>query len=206
MKIIYHRDITEQALGKDVSVRALAVIISANVGQDALRYQLGHDHFHYDNNAFAAGDAYVKAQRAMILPALEKHHPQAAWRAFGRLSHTVQDLYAHSNYVALWLALSNEPNPDPGQIDPLDPAILADPVLRSGRPHHFFDALLHLNLLTPALLELAPPDSHTRLNIDGPNRPNFNLVFSAAVKRTKIEFRRVMALLPTDLGSSFTDL
>jgi hypothetical protein len=206
MKTIYHRRITEQAVGKKVSARVLETIISANLGQDALCYQFGHDHFHYDNNAFAGGDAYVVAQRAMIQPALLKHRPHAAWQAFGRLSHTVQDLYAHSNYVAFWLKLSNEADPDPERIDPLDPGILADPALRSGKPHYFFDALLQLNLLTPAMLELAPPNSHTRLNIDGPDRPNFDYVFSAAVKRTQNEFYRVVASLPVDLGRSFTDL
>jgi len=206
MRTIYHRRITEQALGKKVSVRALETIISANLGQDALRYQFGHDHFHYDNNAFEDGDAYVEAQRSIIQPALMNRRPQAAWQAFGRLSHTVQDLYAHSNYVALWLKLNNESVPAPEHIDPLDLGILAHPGLRSGKPYFLFDALLHLNLLPPSLLELAPPNSHTRLNMDGPDRPNFNYAFAAAVKRTQIEFFRVVASLSAELGKLFTDL
>jgi hypothetical protein len=206
MKTIHHQRITEQALLRKVSGRALSTIISANIGQDALRYQIGHDHFHYDNNAFAGGNAYVDAQRAIIRPELEKHRPHKAWKAFGRLSHTVQDLYAHSNYVAIWLAENNEPHPDPDQIDPLAPEILADPGMRSGKTHYFFDALLSLNLLTPALLEFAPPNSHARLNIDSPDRANFEYVFSAAVKRTRIEFNRVITSLPEDLGKAFIDL
>ena len=206
MKIVYHRRITTEALQQVVSARALEAILKANVRQDALRYQVGHAHFHYDDNTFAEGDAYVEAQRARILPALSERRPPSAWQAFGRLSHTVQDLYAHSNYVALWLARMGEPRPDPGQIDPLDPAVLSDPALRSGKPHLFFDALLHLNLLTPSLLERAPLDSHTRLNIDGPVRPNFDYAFSAALKRTQVEFRRLIESLPSDLGRSFTDL
>jgi hypothetical protein len=43
MKIIYHRQITQQAVGSRVSQRALDAFIAANIGQDKLRYQIGHD-------------------------------------------------------------------------------------------------------------------------------------------------------------------
>jgi hypothetical protein len=108
--------------------------------------------------------------------------------------------------VALWLKVNNESVPAPEHIDPLDPGILADPGLRSGKTYFFFDALLYLNLLPRSLLELAPPNSHTRLNIDGPDRPNFNFAIAAAVKRTQIEFFRVVASLSAEFGKLFTDL
>ena len=45
-----HRLTTREALGGQFSERALAAIISANVGQDRLAGQVGHDEFHFDNN------------------------------------------------------------------------------------------------------------------------------------------------------------
>ncbi len=173
MKIIYHRQITRQAVGSQVSQRALDAIIAANIGQDVLRYQVGHDHFHYDSNAFSSGDAYVESQRALIKPALTRSDPKAAWLAFGRLSHAVQDLYAHSNYAALWLARKNSAEDiSPEQIDPLDMDILSSPDLHSGKPD-IFDLLQYLNLLPNRWLKLAPKDSHIILNIDGPDRAVF---------------------------------
>jgi hypothetical protein len=204
MKIIYHRQITQQAVGSQVSQRALDAFIAANIGQDKLRYQIGHDHFHYDTNAFTRGDAYVESQRALIKPALTRGDPQAAWQAFGRLSHAVQDLYAHSNYVALWLTKNSRMNPTLEQIDPLDVDILSSPDLHSGKPD-IFDLLQHLNVLPKSWQKLAPKDSHLLLNIDGPDRPNFDYVFSAAVMRTRFEFSIVLNPLNSDLVKLFTN-
>jgi hypothetical protein len=203
MKTIYHRQITQQAVGIQVGQRALDAIIAANIGQDALHNQIRHDHFHYDSNAFSRGDAYVESQRVLIKPALSRRDPQAAWRAFGRLSHAVQDLYAHSNYVALWLAKNSGMNPTPEQIDPLDGDILSSPDLHSGKPD-IFDLLQYLNLLPKPWLKFAPKNSHILLNIDGPDRLNFDYVFSAAVMRTRFEFSIVLDALNTDLVKLFT--
>lgn len=205
MKKIYHEKITKEAIASLVSNRALEVIVTANLGQDALRFQIGHDHFHYDSNAFARGDTYLESQHGLIKSALSQGEPQTAWQAFGRLSHAAQDFYAHSNYVALLLARQNGVNPNPEDIEPLEPDILASPVLRSGKPH-LFDLLLYLNSLPSSWLKLAPVDSHLAMNIDGPERLHFKYAFSAAVKRTRIEFKRAVEFLPADLVRVFTDL
>jgi hypothetical protein len=205
MKIIYHRQITQQAIESQVSRRTLDVIINANIGQDSIRYQVGHDHFHFDSSAFAQGNDYVESQHKIIQPALAQGNPQWAWQAFGRLSHAAQDFYAHSNYVALWLAKKNGVNRAPEQIDPLDQDILMSRDLHSGTPH-LFDLLLYMSLLPASWLKLAPKNSHLAMNIDGPDRLNFDFVFSAAVMRTRSEFARALNNLPADLGKAFTDL
>lgn len=205
MKKTYHEKITKEAIASLVSNRALEVIVTANLGQDALRFQIGHDHFHYDSNAFARGDAYLESQHALIQSGMSQGEPLAAWQAFGRLSHAAHDFYAHSNYVALWLARQNGANPNPEDIEPLDHGILASPALRSGKPH-VFDLLLYLNSLPSSWLKLVPEDSHLAMNIDGPERLHFKYAFSAAVKRTRIEFKRVVEFLPADLVRVFTDL
>ena len=60
------------------------------------------------------------AATGVIRPALERSDPRQAWQAFGRLTHTAQDFYAHSNYVALWR--ERNPAAPPDQIDALLPA------------------------------------------------------------------------------------
>jgi hypothetical protein len=99
-----HRLITREALRGQFGERALDAIISANVYQDRPAGQVGHDEFHFDNNAFAKGTAYLEKNRTEIRAALEKGDTLSAWNAFGRLTHAAQDFYAHSNYVTIWLA------------------------------------------------------------------------------------------------------
>ncbi len=109
----YHRSITTQALGEWFSARALQVIIAANLSLDGLVGQLLHPEYHFDDNAFAAGEAFVQARRAEVRPWLEAGEREKAWRAFGKVTHAVQDFYAHTNYVALWLG-----QPDKKRIRP----------------------------------------------------------------------------------------
>src|SRR6185503_12531594 len=112
--------------------RALAAITYANVQQDRLAGQFGHDEFHFDNNAFEKSYAYIEEQRALTVSSLQKPDADSAWAAFGRFLHTVQDFYAHSNYVTLWIShfapstRSSEAGqalPAPSEIDALDPGL-----------------------------------------------------------------------------------
>lgn len=81
MLVRHHIEITRQALGADVSSRALNVILRANTRQDGLRYQLGHDHFHFDSNQFAKSYAYIEAQRALVRASLKQGDAEPARRA-----------------------------------------------------------------------------------------------------------------------------
>jgi len=194
-----HRAITQQALSSHVSPAALRMIIAANLGQDVLRYQIGHDHFHFDNNAFAAGQRYMDEQRALIAPALAGGDAPSAWAAFGRLTHAAQDFYAHSNYVALWLDATG--SDDPQAIDPLNAALLQHPHLHSGKLYYPLEVLTFIPVLEPYVTPRLPADSHAQMNKDKPGRPHFDLAFSAAVKRTQHEFNLVVeALTPRALS------
>lgn len=204
MKAAYHRRITLQALENKISNHALKIIIRANCAQDALRYQIGHDHFHYDSNAFRAGDAYVEQMHEMIVESLAQRQIIPAWQAFGRLLHAVQDFYAHSNYVELW----RERQPDAGSehIPPLLADLMHDPRLHSGRLYYPLEVLSFLPLLQPLVLPMLPRDSHTWMNKDDPSRPNFDFAFAAAVKRTALEFDKIaQAVSAADL-TLFTNL
>jgi hypothetical protein len=204
MNTANHRAITEQALGTRVSPAALEAISAANIGQDALRYQIGHDHFHFDNNAFAAGNRYVDEQRRLATSLLERGLAPAARAAFGRLTHAAQDFYAHSNYVSLWLAAGGAE--DARAIDPLDPALLQHPGLRSGKIYLPLEALTYFPALVPHVAPYLPQDSHTHMNKDNPARPHFELAFGAAVKRTQHEFDLIASALAPQALALFTDL
>jgi hypothetical protein len=185
-----HMAVMHRSLDGVFSPRALRAVIHANLGVDAPWNQLGRHELHFDDNAFEAANAYIDDQRALIRPALECGQPRSAWCAFGRLTHTAQDFYSHSNYVGLWLArYGNVPLTKPEEIAFADPAIMESPSLRSGKPYLPWGALSFIPGLGRVVDSLMPADSHARMNLDSEARgPDFEYAFHAAVKRTKHEY------------------
>jgi hypothetical protein len=208
MKQRYHIAITSEALKERVTTHALQVIISANVGQDGLDGQLHHPEFHFDDNSLTEGQSYLDGQRDLVVQALKAGQLRPARQAFGRLIHTAQDFYAHSNYVTLWLRrLPPQPAPRPEGIDPLNPAVLSDPELRSGRIYYPWEALSFIPFLAPIARLLLPRDAHAWMNLDGPERgPNFTYARVAALRRTIYEFQLLSSLLDRDEMEQFTGL
>jgi hypothetical protein len=199
MLIQFHEVITSKALGEHFSLQALGAIIAANLKQDHLPGQFGHDEFHFDNNAFEKGYAYLAEQRALIYAALESGDVPSAWAAFGRLTHTAQDYYAHSNYVDMWLATFDEIPPPPAEIDPLVDELLKSPELHSGNLYYPLEVLAFVPLLKRVVIPLLPKDSHAHMNLDSPERgKRFAYAFEAAVKRTVVELETTVAHLPED--------
>jgi len=205
----YHIEICQRALGVLFSPRALDSIIAANLAQDVLRNQIGHAELHFDDNAFAAGNAYLEAQRHIILEALDHFHDEAllsAWRAFGRLTHTAQDFYAHSNYIRLWAA-SFPPDelPAPSEVEALKPEILRHPQLRSGKIY-LWDWLAFVPGLSTLAYRLLPPDSHTHMNLDSPRRGAlFPYAREAAIQRTRREYEHLAGRMERTALARFTD-
>ena len=196
----YHEDITRQALKDHFAPLALEAIVRANLAQDNLAGQVRHDEFHFDNNAFALSYAYIEEQRGMVRSALQTGEATPAWAAFGRLTHTCQDLYAHSNYVDLWLSAHGEhERPSPEEIDPMDRALLSSPDLRSGRLYYPLEILSFIPGLKRLAKTLLPRDSHAWMNLDAPTQgPRFAYAFEAARTRTRYEFDRTVADLTPD--------
>jgi hypothetical protein len=204
MKIKIHRQLCEEALRDLVSADVLQTIINANIGQDALAYQFGkYAHFHYDADSFAAGDAYIAEQRALIVDRVDRGTLEAR-RAFGRLTHSAQDLYAHSNYAALWIELN--PSAEINAIDPLSDQVLRDRRLHSGHLYYPLEALAFIPPIAPLIMPLLPKNSHAHMNIDDPSRPLFEFAYVAALKRTRLEFERVMKALSREQGLLFTGI
>ena len=63
----YHIEILLNSLGDRFSARAMSVITYANINQDRITGQFGHDEFHCDNNAFEKTYAYIEEQRALVI-------------------------------------------------------------------------------------------------------------------------------------------
>jgi hypothetical protein len=204
---IYHLEILQKSIGKRVSQRALDAIGAANIGQDAIRGQFGHDEFHFDNNAFAASYAYIEENRVLIRPALEADDVKSAWAAFGRLSHTAQDFYAHSNYLRLWMAeFDGENAPPVPEVAHADPAFLQHPELCSGKLYYPLELLSYIPALKKYILPLLPRDSHAWMNLDTPAQgPLFDYAIAAAIKRTNDEWEKSVDGLSGALLHKFTE-
>jgi len=188
----YHIEIMLAALGDRFSARAMSIITYANINQDRLSGQFGHDEFHFDNNAFEKTYAYIEEQRARVVSSLKSGDAKSAWQALGRFLHTVQDFYAHSNYITLWLdRFDGKPLPPPPEVDPMDPNLIDSPDLRSGKVYYPFELLYFIKKIRPYVMPFIPRDSHAWMNLDSPEQGfKFDYAMHAAIKRTVIEFER----------------
>ena len=201
----YHIEIMFESLGDHLGARALSVMTTANVKQDQLRGQFGHNEYHFDNNAFEKTYAYIEELRALTISSLQKNDAPSAWSAFGKMTHSVQDFYAHSNYITMWLARFNgRTPPPPPEVDPVDQTLLASPDLRSGRVYYPLEFLYFIRRFRPLSLRLLPYDSHAWMNLDSPEQGfKFEYAMQAAIKRTRIEYEKTMTGLSRDLISLF---
>jgi hypothetical protein len=206
MQARYHREITVKALSTDFVPAALEAVITANLGQDHLfRGQIGHPEYHFDDNCFSKGQAYMEENRSRIRPALEAGDAVPAQQALGRLTHAGQDLYAHSNYISLWLnRLPTGIWPDPDEIEAFDRDLLQGTELHSGKIYWPLEPLSWLPMLKKTILPRLPRDSHAWMNLDGPEQgPLFPYAVAAAVKRTRYEFELAVQGLPAELLFQF---
>lgn len=207
MLIPIHEDMTREALCDRVSPRALEIMIAANCKQDSLRGQIGHDEYHFDNNAIDAGYRYISEQRGLVTSSLLSSEVFSAWSAFGRLTHTAQDFYAHTNYVPMWLNQYNGTPPTPPEIDPVQKSLVESPSLHSGKIYIPMDVFYFVPFLRKLSLALLPRDSHGRMNLDSPKQgSNFAYARAAAVKRTQYEFEILEKILTPEMLSKFTEM
>ncbi len=189
----YHIEICQRALEGKFSVRALETIMDANTAQDNLGGQIGHPEYHFDDNAFEEGYAYLEEQREIIMTIFsEEGNIEHAWKAFGRLTHAAQDFYSHSNYLELWAQSFPKDEILPAdQVNALDQDTLNHPDLRSGRIY-FPEVLAFIPSLRPLTRRILPADSHANMNLDYPERGNFfPYAIEAAVKRTLYEYEQL---------------
>lgn len=203
----YHIEIMFESLGDHLGARALGTMTQANINQDRFAGMFGHDEFHFDNNAFERTYKYIDEQRELVGTSLHDKDALSAWEAFGRMTHSIQDFYAHSNYVTLWLDRFNgSPPPPPPEIDPLDPKLIHHQDLRSGKTYPPIEWLYYVEWIRPYVLPLIPRDSHAWMNLDSPEQGHqFEYAMQAAIKRTRIEYEKTMTGLSKELIHLFVN-
>jgi hypothetical protein len=185
--IQYHAALTEQACPDDTTIRAnLSTIVAANVATDLNQFDSA---VHFDNCTFVPGAQRIRDLWQLIE---SKTIEQDPYVLFGTMIHTVQDFYAHSNWIELHAGDSPVPVWDV-RVESLPAGIV------SGT---FF-------LDSP---KLCGPDAptHAQLNKDNPNSsegskvvqsgPNqnrtlFNLAFGAARQATQAQFERLKGIV-----------
>ena len=181
----YHINITREVFRKVFSNNALSEIIQANIKQDRILYQFGHNHYHFDSNAFVEGFGYIATQEKLILKNINLGNNSEALAALGRLSHTWQDFYSHSNYVQLWLERFCENSSQ--NIDPNSLEIMNHNSLRSGKNYGLCEFIALLPVIGKIITPLMPEDSHAKMNLDSPRSgPLFDYAYLAAKKRTQM--------------------
>jgi len=184
MKTKYHVEITQSVLKNYFSQEILEKIIRANIQQDRVKNQFGHDYIHFDGSAFSEGFSYIKEQKAKLLKSVEDSDYQTARAALGRILHSWQDFYSHSNYVQLWY--QKEGRIDVEEIDHKDLDIFNSTELKSGKNYGLIELFALLPGLSRLIKPFMPEDSHAKMNLDSPKSgPFFNYAYTAAKRRTK---------------------
>ena len=203
----YHIEIMLNSLGDRFSPRALSAITYANIHQDRLQGQFGHDEFHCDNNQFEKTYTYIEEQRTLVVSSLQRSDARSAWSAFGRFLHSAQDFYAHSNYITLWLARFNGQTPlSPSEVDPVDLTLINSPDLHSGKVYYPFELLYFIRKTRAFSLRWLPKDSHAWMNLDSPEQGfKFDYAMQAAIKRTVIEYNKTTTNFSDEMCRLFLD-
>ena len=191
MKTKYHIEITRKVLSSHFSTKAVDTIIRANIRQDRLAYMLGHDYIHFDGSAFEEGFSYLEDQKTILIEAIDREHYQNARKALGRMTHSWQDFYSHSNYVKIWRSL--HPGLSSEDILPNELEIMEHPELLSGKNYGLIEFLAMIPGLSKIVLPKMPPDSHAIMNLDGPETgPLFEYAYQVAIKQTQVGYQRVL--------------
>jgi len=197
MQTKYHRLITRSCFEDWFSETALLEIITANITQDRVSYQFGHDYIHFDGSAFKAGFQYIDEQFQVLYENIENANYREARAALGHISHSWQDFYSHSNYVLLWTKKNNALGPK--DIVPDDEGIMGLTDLISGKNYGLIEFFALLPALKRLILPLMPDDSHAKMNLDSPKSGRlFSYTYHAAVKRTQMILNKVQTALVID--------
>lgn len=197
----YHAEIIRSAIGDAFSLEALDHIISTNLGQDSL-LNLLKGHYHFDANAYRKAYRYVQKQDQVVLKCLAAGKITLCWATFGRLTHALQDFYAHTNYIKLRRAKNPAFNLSNGRrVDPIDAQILDSDTLYAARVYYPLEALTIFPELVPRLKRMLPADSHANMNLDSPDSgENFFFAMSAAIRRTEITCADICRRIADQLG------
>lgn len=206
MNSYFHTLITIDALAADFSENALMEIIRANVKQDSLIGQIFHNEYHYDDNKISLSHQYIQDQKNICMQAINRSSLKSARRAFGRLIHTAQDFYAHSNYAMLLSKATSKIESLEPLVDCVNQDVLNSKDLRSHKVYFPIDHLSIIPFFAEQLKKYAPDDSHLRMNLDTPlSGKLFVLVYRLAVKRTREELHSLVSAIDSAERTNFDE-
>ena len=197
MKTKYHIEITTKALSDKFTEKALGDVIQGNIQQDRIKNQFGHDYIHFDGSAFETGFSYLMQQKQDLIDHLSHDYFTAARFRFGRITHSWQDFYSHSNYVKLWRETAG--NIPPEEIVINDPIIMDHPELKSGKNYGLIEFFALIPPFSKWIKPIMPEDSHAKMNLDGPEVGEyFAFAYHAALKQTVCAFQELMTLFQSE--------
>jgi hypothetical protein len=179
----YHATLLRRAAPKGFSKSALLFrIIPANIGVDLNQKDKW---LHFDDSAFVEGIEHVET----LWGAIEAGSHRMA--NFGRLTHTIQDFYSHSNWVELHQHLSPLPVWDltiAGLPAAAHTGTYPGRIRRPGQA-----APTHAELNKDCPFGWFSP-SGARIVAEGPNRGKtlFELGYAAALAATRVQFDRLV--------------
>ncbi|MGN6815755.1 MAG: hypothetical protein ACTHK3_06685 [Solirubrobacterales bacterium] len=185
--IEYHAAITEEACPEDPTLKEhLRSIVAANVATDLDQFDSA---LHFDNCAFPPGVQRIANLWQLIESRSIEENP---YLLFGTMTHTVQDFYAHSNWVELHAGESPLPTWD---------------LSLGSLPSSIVSGTFFLD--SPKMCGPGAP-THAELNKDGPESPEgskvvadgpnkgktlFSLAYAAALEATRAQFKRLQEVL-----------
>lgn len=163
----YHAEATSKAAYGVLSNAQITFVIRANMSQDIRQFE---SYVHFDNCAFLESANHIRDEWKKI-DAENNRLSEEALIAFGRLLHTVQDFYAHSN----WIELQLKQNPIP--LWDLNVATLPAGIVSGTWAIGF-----------PKRCRSDAP-SHDELNKDNPNSEQGKKVVDSGLHQGKIYFQ-----------------
>ncbi len=181
-----HAEITERANRGYLDDERLGQVVLANILQDLDQFE---SKIHFDNCTFPQGAGYIAQQWQGI--EAQDELSEVTLTAFGRLTHTVQDFYSHSNWIELHL------QDDPVPIWDLDVGTLPADIV-SGTWWIGFPKECPAGAPTHGELNKDDPSSPEGRKVveSGPNagQTYFELAFDAAIRATELQFDRLKRL------------
>jgi hypothetical protein len=182
-------------------------VVNGHHINDSLTEGQLHPEYHCDSGRLRESQAFAQSQAdawrgaslaARSLPMLGDKLRADAAVAFGRASHTVQDFYAHSNYVDLWFAFGRGREPVPllsqvfGRHAGAQFSEFREFVARSGG---ITSGEFHVSSPGTWPTKHTTPHGHGALNKDDPTRPMHASARDAAMRAT-IEMHETGVALP----------
>lgn len=191
-QVWYHAAITQQACPDDPTIQAnLSTIVAGNVGTDL---DQSDSALHFDNCCFDLGVQHIQDLWNLIESGSVEVN---RYLMFGTLIHTVQDFYAHSN----WIELHTDQSPVPVWdlvVGSLPPDIVSGTYSDSpkecgpGAPTHE-----QLNKDSPT------SEEGQKTVPSGPNEGKslYDLAFAAAVDASRVQFARFQTVVGSGVAS-----